>query len=211
MKILTLLTFACVVITVNSHGRLRNPPSRSSAWRDGFNTPINHDDNELFCGGFLIQHLKNNGMCGICGDPWHQPEPRNNELKGKFAPAGTITRTYKQGEVIDTWIQLTQNHLGWYELRLCPLNETDKDATQECFNRHILQKVDNSGTRVIVPDKKLDFFVKVKLPDHITCEHCVLQWDWITGNRWGKCNETIGKLGCGPQETFRGCADIKII
>ena len=88
----------------------------------------------------------------------------------------------------------------------------------------------------------------MKLPDGIECWHCILQWTYVTGNRyegslhlkvflyrvpylafiihviirWGIGPQTAefatqdciddeeGKLGCGQQETFRGCADICI-
>ena len=31
------------------------------------------------------------------------------------------------------------------------------------------------------------------------------------GNNWGKCDDGSGAVGCGPQETFRGCADVEIV
>ena len=32
------------------------------------------------------------------------------------------------------------------------------------------------------------------------------------GNNWGKCADGVtGAVGCGPQETFRGCADVEIV
>lgn len=31
-----------------------------------------------------------------------------------------------------------------------------------------------------------------------------------TGNNWGNCPNGTGAIGCGPQEEFRACADIKI-
>ena len=45
---------ALLVPLVAGHGRLMQPPSRSSAWRNGFPTPANYNDNELFCGGFWV-------------------------------------------------------------------------------------------------------------------------------------------------------------
>ena len=39
---------------VYGHGRLVDPPSRSSVWRYGFNTEHNYEDNQLFCGGFTV-------------------------------------------------------------------------------------------------------------------------------------------------------------
>ena len=62
----------------------------------------------------------------------------------------------------------------------------------------------------------------IKLPEGVTCWQCLLQWTWITANRWGVGPQTPfwatefcaedeeGAIGCGPQETFRGCADICI-
>lgn len=42
------------------------------------------------------------------------------------------------------------------------------------------------------------------------CAHCVLQWTYTAGNNWGQCPNGTGMVGCGPQETFRACADIQI-
>ena len=47
------LLCACVAL-VAGHGRLHQPPGRSTMWRHGFNTPRNYNDNELFCGGFGV-------------------------------------------------------------------------------------------------------------------------------------------------------------
>ena len=62
-----------------------------------------------------------------------------------------------------------------------------------------------------------------RLPAGVSCAHCVLQWWWKVGNSWG-CDQDIdpdrfGKpftgpnkccVGCGHQETFVNCADVKI-
>lgn len=45
-----------LVVFVNGHGYLMDPPMRSTAWRYGFGTPINYDDNGLFCGGISVIH-----------------------------------------------------------------------------------------------------------------------------------------------------------
>lgn len=41
---------------VTSHGRMIQPAQRSSAWRFGFDNPVNYDDNGLFCGGAGVSH-----------------------------------------------------------------------------------------------------------------------------------------------------------
>lgn len=75
---------------------------------------------------------------------------------------------------------------------------------------------------------------KLKLPQGLRCNHCIVQWNYragfvkfynmyqtyvflnnyligsVVGNNWGYCDNGTSGLGCGPQETFRGCADITI-
>ena len=51
--LVALLMLLCAM-EIRGHGRLRVPPSRGSMWRDGFNNPINYNDNELFCGGAWV-------------------------------------------------------------------------------------------------------------------------------------------------------------
>ena len=36
------------------------------------------------------------------------------------------------------------------------------------------------------------------------------QWRYRTANSWGTCPNGKGKLGCGPQENFMGCADVSV-
>jgi predicted carbohydrate-binding protein with CBM5 and CBM33 domain len=53
-----LILINLLVLFINraeAHGRMENPPARNSAWRFGFNTPPNYNDNELNCGGLFHQ------------------------------------------------------------------------------------------------------------------------------------------------------------
>jgi hypothetical protein len=43
-----------MAIGTHQHGHLVDPVSRSSMWRRGYNTPVNWNDNEVFCGGFWV-------------------------------------------------------------------------------------------------------------------------------------------------------------
>lgn len=94
----------------NGHGRLIEPPSRSTAFRYGFQTPPNYNDHELYCGGYARQQ-KNGGKCGECGDAWDMQMPRPNEYGGKYGQ-GVIVRTYKPGSDIVIRIELTASHMG---------------------------------------------------------------------------------------------------
>ena len=42
---------------VVGHARLMEPPSRASMWRQGFNNPADFNDNQGYCGGFLVNLL----------------------------------------------------------------------------------------------------------------------------------------------------------
>ena len=46
---------------VQGHGYLIKPPSRNAAWRHGFKTPTNIEDNGLNCGGRRVQWGLHNG------------------------------------------------------------------------------------------------------------------------------------------------------
>ena len=54
------------------------------------------------------------------------------------------------------------------------------------------------------------FRFKLKLPQGLTCDRCVLQWDWKNANRWDYDPPNYG-FGYGKQETFRGCGDVRIV
>lgn len=194
---------------VGGHGYLTKPPSRSSMWRFGYRTPPNWEDDQLYCGG--ISHLwqVNKGKCGVCGDPWDGP--RENEAGGKYAK-GIITAHYRKGQEITVNVRLTANHWGWFEFRICPNNDVNKPATHECFNRHLLQLADGSGTRYHLKQRRTgDFPVKLKLPSDMTCTQCIVQWKYHAGNNWNFGPDGKGCMGCGNQENFFSCSDVAIL
>ena len=58
---LSLIALSGFVVEVKGHGRLIEPPSRASMWRYGFDTPIDYNDNQLFCGGAGVSTVS---FCG---------------------------------------------------------------------------------------------------------------------------------------------------
>ncbi|XP_067120078.1 uncharacterized protein [Centruroides vittatus] len=209
---LRLVTFLfSVTVSVLGHGRLNEPPGRSTMWRFGFDNPVNYDDNELYCGGYARQWAKNNGKCGICGDPWDAPEPRANEDGGLYGN-GIVTRQYKMGQVITAIPNITATHMGYFEFRLCPLKTPNQKADQDCLDQYVLPQSNGKGTKYHLDRGARPgiYPVELKLPDGVTCDRCVVQWHYRTGNRWGNCENGGGAMGCGPQETFRACSDVSI-
>jgi hypothetical protein len=206
-KIAVLVLIALCVVHVSSHGRLWRPVSRSSVWRDpafaSFNPPQNWDDIQIWCGA--AHQADNPGTnCGVCGDPIGQGRPRDNEAGGRFY-RGIITGRYTAGQVITIEVQLTAAHAGFMEFRLC--NNVNNE-NQACFNQNLLQR-EAGGTRIPVNGPRT-YTDRFRLPAGLRCARCVIQWNYRAGNNWGQCPDGSGALGCGPQETFRGCADVTI-
>ncbi|KAK0162803.1 hypothetical protein PV327_006549 [Microctonus hyperodae] len=210
MKILLIIGLftSSLIIYVSAHGRLIEPPSRASMWRYGFDTPHDYNDHESYCGGFTRQWTRNSGKCGICGDAWDTKTPRAHETGGKYGN-GIIVRKYRTGAIIPVHIQLTANHRGYFEFRTCPMANRHEEVTQECLDKYLLN-MPNSTARYYPGVGNKIFETFYKLPDDLNCEQCVFQWRYIAGNNWGDCGNGTGAVGCGPQEEFRGCADIAI-
>ncbi|KAK4323853.1 hypothetical protein Pmani_005492 [Petrolisthes manimaculis] len=207
MGVVVVLAWACV--GVRGHGRLIEPPGRSTAWRYGFSTPHNYNDHEIYCGGYSTQWQKNSGKCGPCGDPWHLPQPRDNEGGGKYG-RGVIVKTYKHSSVVILGVELTANHRGYFEFRICPHNQPNRPVSNQCLDKYVLKQENGEGPRYFPGPGAKKFYAKYRLPRDVTCQQCVLQWRYVAGNNWGKCENGTGMVGCGPQEQFRSCADITI-
>lgn len=214
---LSALCFAACIMTLwptsRQHGRLMDPPARSSAWRYGFDTPVDYDDNQLYCGGIQVQWSVNNGKCGICGDAYDGK--REHEYPGgKFTKPLRITGNYASGSILDVTIELTTTHLGYFTFRLCPETSESREVTQECLDNHVLMILNRTSEMdkfYIHMEKSSSIYtLPLRLPPQVTCSRCVLQWTYTTGNTWGSCANGVSATGCGPQETFRGCADILI-
>lgn len=193
--------------TILSHGRLINPVSRSSRWRYNHSAPINYDDNQLHCGGLTRQWYYNKGKCGICGDDYIDSIPRKNELHGLYGE-GIIVKKYIEPKIINTTVDITANHKGYFRFSLCNI-DTNKVENEKCFKR---LKILKKGYKYKITKFKTGLFrVSIIIPKNIICSHCVLRWRYISGNNWGICKNGIGRLGCGPQEEYRGCSDISIL
>ncbi|KAF0299687.1 hypothetical protein FJT64_027639 [Amphibalanus amphitrite] len=209
----TLGVLLLLVGHVAGHGRLMDPPARNAMWRFNFSNPVNYNDNELFCGGFVVHHQQNGGKCGPCGDNYVMKVPRPHEAGGEFAQ-GIIGKRYTSGQLVEVEVELTANHRGKFVIRLCPHNNDKTIVTQECFNRYPLMVAGTHSHEYSLQDgsgKAGIFRWKVELPPYLTCTQCVMQWTYYAGNTWGTCSDGEQAVGCGPQETFINCADIAIV
>ncbi|CAC5389223.1 unnamed protein product [Mytilus coruscus] len=193
------LSVSCLLISVSGHGRMIDPPQRSSLWRvfKGQGFEPNYNDNELFCGGFARQYFQNDGKCGTCGDPYDGE--RKNEAGGIYA-TGFIARRYQKGQDIEVEIQLTANHFGSFVFKICPNNDITTQVSHECLDQNVLELAGQPDETRYKPNSVIGSqYVKLALPADMTYKQCVLQWHYTAGNNHN-----------GPQETFITFADIAI-
>lgn len=180
------------------------------------------------------------GVPGLCGDPFgsYLDNPPSNF---KAMPC-EIQETYQEGGIIKAQVDISANHGGFFELSVCDSME----ITQECFDRNKLRTVEKDSeqwhimTRTIddpSPQRPESYFMDWKLPEGLSCEHCVVQWSWWTAHNclypcekevcgfyadlrnyvvrpdaeWDMkyCETKYPVKGQQPQ-MFRNCADIKI-
>jgi hypothetical protein len=82
-------------------------------------------------------------------------------------------------------------------------------TTDECFNKNLLQLEDYSTRYIIGLATGGDDTVnlKVRLPAGVSCEYCVFQMWWKTDINNNQC----GSIGCGNQEEYKNCADVRIV
>lgn len=76
--------------------------------------------------------------CGLCGDPWDKPVPRDNELGGLYGK-GIISGKYKTGSIMTALVELTANHKGFFEFKLCPVNGNAALETEDCLQQYPLE------------------------------------------------------------------------
>ena len=125
---------------------------------------------------------------------------------------GEIVRTYSAGSSIPVGVELTANHKGFFEMRICPINSNDRPATQRCLDRYKLQLSDGGGVRYYPqPAWNGKIRLRYRLPAGLTCRQCVFQWRYVAGNNWGTCANGTEGIGCGAQEEFRACADVRVV
>lgn len=188
------------VVLVRGHGYLADPPARTSAWRFGFKTPVNHNDNQMWCGGLNAKSAAG-GKCGVCGDAYNGT--RDAEVGGKWVTKPpTIVRSYGQGSWINVTVMLTVAHKGEFQFRICPATSDEVEVTQECLDANTLDIKGYSDKKFPVGTESRAFHFQLKLPEDLTCKRCVLQWDYTAGNNWNAPPKN--------QESYRGCADVTI-
>lgn len=207
-----------------------------------------------------------NWRAGVCGD---LKNGRQEHIRGgQYYFNGRIIRTYRKGGILKVGHAIIAHHNGFIEVHVCDVQKCGGEISEKCFQRgfcYQLQRARNSKCdsglakecapidrnypgRWYLPcsrNRRSGFEIYpaenalFRLPNGLTCEHCVLQWYWTSANNcnppgvleyfqgpdaprnWGNCAGQGGAVGgfarsqkkCGgrefPEEYYQ-CADIRI-
>lgn len=119
-------------------------------------------------------------------------QPRAHETGGKYGNS-VIVRRYPTGSTIPVKIELTANHMGYFEFRICAMTYSGKEVSQQCLDKYKMR--DRYGNTRYYPAAGNGVFEnEYKLPDDLTCAQCVFQWRYVAGNNWGDCGNGTGEI-----------------
>ncbi|KAH8057154.1 hypothetical protein JL722_6795 [Aureococcus anophagefferens] len=171
--------------------------------------------------GKAVAKARGHGLCGDDGGRALFSSP------GSAYGAAAPTATWTEGATVDVEVVVTAHHLGWFEFRLCAEDPAASELTQACLNEHALADLDAAGAsfagvvdgtccsnggscspedanedRFMVPDfgREETYALRYVLPAGVTCDHCTLQFTYVTGN----------SVDNYP-EAFWNCADVAIV
>lgn len=200
-----IMTYALCIFVIllldraQGHGMLIDPANRASRWRYGFTGPNQYTDNQLSCGGRNVQWNTHGGKCGACGDEYNIASPKYT-YPGSFATNPPIVKTYNAGQQIEVKVKITANHKGYFTFRVAPLN--NPPITQEDLDNIMLELPNGDAEWQLTTGHGTGVFtITLQLPMSLSCDHCVMQWWWTTGNNYNN----------DKPETFVNCADITIL
>lgn len=179
---LVLITLIYLTGKACSHGTVIDPMSRASRWRFDKTAVPDWNDKQSWCGGVEEQWHKHGGKCGICGDNYSDPRPREHELGGIYGD-GKIVKTFESGSDITIQLKISSNHYGYSRFDLCNMDPLKAKGAiteeEECFDEKVLTAKGEEKWYFPVHQTKI-YEIDLKLPK-ITCNHCVFRWTWRTG------------------------------
>jgi len=198
-----------LVAAAHGHGFLKRPLARTAThlepeFNPVYNPPYSWNYEGHWCTHDDLPQDQDYSTCPRCADV-------DSNQDGMYDKQ-VITATYQAGALIEVEASFGANHNGHYFIELCP----QERETDGCFQR--LPIVSGStevrdGSRICVVDRsgaqQQSVTAQVWLPAGVRCERCTLRWTYRTSYGgwadWDKCDNPH------PAQTFRNCADIKIV
>jgi hypothetical protein len=133
---------------------------------------------------------------------------------------GPVQVTWQEGQDIEVDIVITAFHQGWHELRICENPRGNNTCFEESPGAIYLSGTGSAtdvegcpepaptgsthrGSCIPSPKENRETLSsnggksRWRLPEGVSCEHCAMQWWWITNN--------------GVGEHFKSCHDVQIL
>lgn len=233
---LILFTIAIFIESINSHAFLSIPRSRN-AIGDVNNIPQlcswNYPSDGAIAPCFGCPHCMNvEELTTGCGIRQGGGEPYMfGDGPYAFAQTGYYTE-YNKGSLVPMKVKIGTFHGGIFEFRIQDIGSnsdpigstwqslpvlTVESFSPVCDNTDLLicpyESCVDERTCAQVPLQPYGDYlnyeqdINVRLPENLECDHCVLQWRYITGNSCPSENFAH----CESSEQFWNCADIKIV
>lgn len=182
----------------------------------------------------------------MCGDSAMVAPADRKYNPIKTIPAVSTLPVYAPGQVMDITVVITAHHRGHFEFRMCDAAKLSdpKTVTWACLDENVLKRVSVPGEVSPVDPKYPERYylepecspgynknvtMKYQVPSTLTCERCVMQWWWVTGNT---CNPpgyerrspqpahvatgcdwwepSLPRCGNSYPEEFWNCADVRV-
>lgn len=169
--------------------RLMDPASRGTLWKRGYPIPSRSEENALYCGGHKHQELIEYGSNFGKGD-----------VTKIFSAGGSAEFEVDQSNI--------QSENAYIEFKICPSNNSLEHEPQDCFDQHPVSLLEGGGYRYRL-HRRNKARVKVKIPNDIVCNFCVLQYHIHEGSDELHLERARGP-GTESQNDFYGCSDIAI-
>lgn len=119
------------------------------------------------------------GNCGICGDPYDEIPGANNN--GGVLAEHIIGRYFQAGQEVEIILQFKGDHGGQYRFSICN-NDDSSPLQQSCFDANPLKRKEDKAIDVMAPDKDIVYAESFLLPEGFTCDNCVMQFNYTSGN-----------------------------
>ena len=90
-------------------------------------------------------------------------------------------------------VVLTPNHVGDFQVKLCPHNNPNERVSPQCLDQHVLTLAGTNDHRYLVSSMQWEHEIDLQLPPEVVCTQCVLQWTYTTGRCVGIKMSVTGK------------------
>ena len=200
LKALTVFSF--LIHSASSHGYLSSPKSRNfiaylhSDWNVDVNSREDHHSSSLLvspqpedCPHCLNRGGSKASRCGI-NNGRNYDTPKSNDGVSRLP---FIARAhYTVGQIIDVETTVSAYHGGHYEFKLCVLSNPYEVASQDCFDEHPLEYVEDVlydavkderyPYRAYLAGDYERFVHRLQLPEGVEGMYVLLQWHWLTAS-----------------------------